>query len=110
MPATACKAPSAYERHRPEETTLYKLVQENWLTFKQQVAMDTGHSLPDFVVKEFEEYLRCGILAHGFLRAKCESCNFERLVAFSCQALQCIGLSFQACLVAQGLRQHLHGE
>jgi hypothetical protein len=85
MPATACTAPPVYERHRPEETTLYKLVQENWLTFQQQVAMDTGHSLPDFVVKEFEEYLRCGILAHGFLRAKCESCNFERLVAFSCK-------------------------
>lgn len=60
-------------------------MQENWLTFQQQVAMDTGHNLPDFVVKEFEEYLRCGILAHGFLQAKCESCNFERLVAFSCK-------------------------
>ena len=46
---------------------------------------DAGYPLPDFVVKEFEEYLRCGILAHGFLRAQCESCHFEHLVAFSCK-------------------------
>ncbi len=30
---------------------------------------------PDFVIKEFNEYLRCGILAHGFLRTQCESCQ-----------------------------------
>lgn len=35
--------------------------------------------------KEFREYLKCGILAHGFLRAKCESCSNEHLVAFSCK-------------------------
>ncbi|HPI40751.1 MAG TPA: transposase, partial [Pseudobdellovibrionaceae bacterium] len=32
-----------------------------------------------------EEYFRCGILAHGFLRAQCESCHLEHLVAFSCK-------------------------
>ena len=63
-----------YQRHEPEKTTLYKLIQENWLTFQQQVEHDLGYPLPDFVIKEFEEYLRCGILAHGFLRAQCTSC------------------------------------
>lgn len=74
-----------YSRHKPEETVLYKIIQNNWLSFQRQVEGDTGYPLPDFVVKEFEEYLRCGILAHGFLRAKCESCHFEHLVAFSCK-------------------------
>lgn len=81
------KAPKqfTYQRHKPEETTLYKLVQENWHTFEAQVVRDTGYHLPDFVIKEFEEYLRCGILAHGFLRAQCEKCHHEMLIAFSCK-------------------------
>lgn len=74
-----------YNRHRPEETTLYKIVQNNWLSFKSQVEFDTGYPLPDFVIKEFDEYLKCGILAHGFLRAQCESCMEETLIAFSCK-------------------------
>ena len=74
-----------YQRHEPEKTTLYKLIQANWLTFQNQVEQDLGHPLPDFVIKEFEEYLRCGILAHGFLRAQCTSCHHEILVAFSCK-------------------------
>ena len=75
----------AYSRHKPEETTLYKIVQNNWLTFQERVEQDAGYPLPDFVIKEFNEYLRCGILAHGFLRAQCESCRAEHLVAFSCK-------------------------
>jgi hypothetical protein len=74
-----------YQRHEPEKTTLYKLIQANWLSFQQQVEHDLGYPLPDFVNKEFEAYLRCGILAHGFLRAKCTSCPHEMLVAFSCK-------------------------
>jgi len=74
-----------YTRHKPEETLLYKLIQNNWLSFQDQVLHDTGYPLPDFVTKEFTEYLRCGILAHGFLRARCESCKHEMLVAFSCK-------------------------
>ncbi|NBV51860.1 hypothetical protein EBR78_11670, partial [bacterium] len=75
----------SYARHRPEESILYKLVQENWLEFQSQVVRDTGHALPDFVIKEFEEFLRCGILAHGFLRLQCDACEHEHLVAFSCK-------------------------
>lgn len=74
-----------YTRHKPEETVLYKLVQNNWLSFQDQVQQDTGYPLPDFVIREFDEYLSCGILAHGFLRVQCESCHHEHLVAFSCK-------------------------
>lgn len=75
----------SYERHRPEQTLLYKLVQENLLSFYAQVEREHGSGLPDFVRKEFEEFLKCGVLAHGFLRAKCDSCAHEKLVAFSCK-------------------------
>ena len=41
--------------------------------------------LPGYVQREFEEFLQCGRLEHGFLRVRCESCHAEHLVAFSCK-------------------------
>jgi ribosomal protein S27E len=41
--------------------------------------------LPDYVQREFEDYLRCGRLEHGFLRVRCDTCHVEHLVAFSCK-------------------------
>ncbi len=38
--------------------------------------------LPPYVANEFEAYLKCGILAHGFLRLKCCSCSQEKVVAY----------------------------
>ena len=38
-----------------------------------------------YVTKEFDEYLKCGRLEHGFLRVRCDSCHDEKLVAFSCK-------------------------
>ncbi|MDT8322336.1 MAG: transposase zinc-binding domain-containing protein [Xanthomonadales bacterium] len=35
--------------------------------------------------QEFEEYLKCGRLEHGFLRVKCGGCRHEHLIAFSCK-------------------------
>jgi hypothetical protein len=74
-----------YERRRPEETTLYRVVQEHLETFLAQVEAETGASLPDFVKDEFDAFLECGILAHGFLRLRCARCAHEKLVAFSCK-------------------------
>lgn len=74
-----------YERHCPEDTILYKIIQENLETFLKLANDEHNKPLPDFVKKEFREYLKCGILAHGFLRVKCESCPNEHLVAFSCK-------------------------
>jgi hypothetical protein len=33
---------------------------------------------------EFDAFLECGILAHGFLRLRCGDCGHDKLVAFSC--------------------------
>jgi Putative transposase/Transposase zinc-binding domain len=41
--------------------------------------------LPAYVLREFEDYLKCGRLEHGFLRLRCETCRAEYLVAFSCK-------------------------
>ncbi|MDV6344311.1 hypothetical protein [Nitrosomonas sp. Is37] len=45
---------SLCERHRPEETTLYPLVQEHIETFFAQVETETESGLPDFVRDEFD--------------------------------------------------------
>ena len=38
-----------------------------------------------FVVREMEEFLRCGRLELGCLRLACDECGVERLVAWSCK-------------------------
>ena len=73
-----------YERHRPEDTRLYRLVEQHYPAFVAHLA-EQGNALPAYVEKEFDAYLKCGRLEHGFLRVRCESCHFERLVAFSCK-------------------------
>ena len=80
-----------YERHRPEETQLYWLVERHYPAFVEHLA-EQGKALPAYVEKEFEAYLKCGRLAHGFLRVRCESCHCERLVAFSCKRRCCRSL------------------
>jgi len=84
-PAPAEATPAPYARRRPEETTLYQVVQEHLNTFLAQVEQETGSGLPQFVTDEFEAFLECGILAHGFLRVRCGDCAHEKLVAFSCK-------------------------
>ena len=61
-------APVHYERHRPEQSTLYRLVRQHAQSFFAQTEEATGASLPQFVKDEFEAFLARGILAHGFLR------------------------------------------
>ena len=71
-------------RRRPSQTTLYQAIQMNLEAFKSRLAYE-GQSLPKFVHSEFEAYLRCGILRHGFARVYCKGCSYNRLVAFSCK-------------------------
>ena len=85
IPSAACDTAVPYERRRPEETTLYQVVHDHLDTFLAQVEQETGTGLPQFVKDEFEAFLECGILAHGFLRLRCGACAHEKLVAFSCK-------------------------
>lgn len=76
--------PPGYARHRPEETLLYRIVEEHYPALV--AARDaSGRPLQRYVREEFEAYLKCGRLEHGFLRVRCESCHAEKLGAFSCK-------------------------
>ena len=74
----------SYQRHRPEQTLHYKLAEEHYPPFSERVACER-RVIPDYVRREFDEFLRCGRLECGFLRVCCESCHAERLVAVSCK-------------------------
>ncbi len=73
-----------YKRHRPEQTLLYQLVKHHYPKFLEQLSRK-GKSLPRHVEQEFEEFLKCGRLEHGFLRVVCDDCKHEKHVAFSCK-------------------------
>ena len=72
QPKSAIRAPDGaplhYERHRPEQTTLYRLVQQQAASFIVHTEASTGGELPRFIKDEFDAFLECGIPAHGFLR------------------------------------------
>ena len=74
----------SYTRHQPENTLLYQIIDKYYPAFVAHLATE-GRTLPDYVHQEFDAYLKCGRLEHGFLRVRCEDCHHERLVAFSCK-------------------------
>jgi len=73
-----------YERHQPEQTLLYQIIEAHYPALVDHLTR-MGKSLPGHVHREFEAYLKCGCLEHGFLRVRCDKCHLERLVAFSCK-------------------------
>ena len=73
-----------YRRHKPEETVLYPIIEQHLPRFLSHIA-EQHTQLPRFVTREFDDYLTCGRLQHGFLRVKCDGCRHEHLVAFSCK-------------------------
>jgi ribosomal protein S27E len=73
-----------YKRHRPEQTLLYQIIEQHYPAFREVMAAQ-GKPLPWHVQQEFDDYLKCGRLEHGFLRVQCTECHYEHLVAFSCK-------------------------
>ena len=84
MPQPSVAPRYGYERHRPEETPLYAIVETYYPPFLAKLEAE-GAPLPAFVRREFDDYLKCGLLEQGFLRVKCDACSHEHLVAFSCK-------------------------
>jgi len=79
-------AVATYEPRDPSRTVLYKVIAEHLETFLASFDADPDTKrLPDYVQREFYDYLQCGILAHGFLRLGCDTCKKEVLLAFSCK-------------------------
>jgi len=77
---------ATYEPRDPSSTILYKVVAEHLETFLASFEADPDATgLPAYVEREFYDYLQCGILAHGFLRLGCDTCQKELLLPFSCK-------------------------
>ena len=86
--ATTVDTPGAcavYRRRRPERTPLYRTVQGHLQTYLALAQDAQGGGAPAYVEGEFRRYLECGILAHGFARARCGECGRDFLIAFSCK-------------------------
>lgn len=73
-----------YKRRQPENTVMYKIVQNNYQNYFAN-KFEMGIEYPKFVHDTFRKYLTCGILEHGFIRCRCKTCRHEKLVAFSCK-------------------------
>src|SRR5215510_13662839 len=79
-------AVATYEPRDPSSTVLYNVIAEHLETFLASLDDDPdAKGLPDYVRREFYDYLQCDILAHGFLRLGCDNCQKEVLLAFSCK-------------------------
>ena len=60
----------------PSRTVLYKIVTGHLETFLASLdAAPDAKGLPTYVQREFYDHMQCGILAHGFLRLGCDTCQ-----------------------------------
>jgi len=79
-------AVATYVPQDPSQTVLYHVIAEHLETFLASLADDSETTgLAAYVEREFYDYLRCGILVHGFLRLGCDTCKKDLLVPFSCK-------------------------
>jgi len=80
-------ATRVYQRRRPERTATYRAVQhhlETWLDNTREANPDCD-PIPQHVERDLRKFLECGILAHGFARARCDECGEDFLIAYSCK-------------------------
>ena len=89
-------APRCYERHRPVQSTLYRLVQQHARPSSPRRRMPPvppvppvpacqrasvpacqRASVPRFVKDEFDAFLLRGILAHNFLHLRSADCGHD---------------------------------
>lgn len=73
-----------YSRWRPQDTVLYRVVQENYRSFVAGCE-EADPPLPRLVSKEFEESSACGVFSNGLARVHCFGCGYDRLVGLSCK-------------------------
>lgn len=68
----------------PAHTDLHQIVRKNYrqVFFEKEI---NGTILPFHLEREFQKYLKCGILSQGLARFQFPFCKKEKLVAFSCK-------------------------
>ncbi len=93
--------PALYRPRDPAKTVLYRVVQAHFETYLSLSSEGwDDNPVPAYVEREFRRYLECGILAHGFARARCPECGHDFLVAFSCKG-RCVCPSCNARRMAE---------
>jgi len=62
----------SYQLRHVEASVLHGVVREHLDDFLRATAdRADGAGLPEFIAREFREFLTCGVLAHGFARVRC---------------------------------------
>jgi len=72
-----------YRRRSPEASPLYQIVYHSRDDLQFQWESRFQHQygcLRDEVLKTFDEYLNCGVLAHGAARMYCDGCKHSLLL------------------------------
>jgi hypothetical protein len=81
----ACAEP-VYRPRDAEHTVLHQVVALHLDAFLRAAAeAGDGVGLPQFVEREFREFLACGVFEGGFARLRCEGCGLDHLLPFSCK-------------------------
>ncbi len=78
---------AVYRRRQPERSVVYQVLQshlETWLAGCREMN-EAGFPVAGYIEKDFRKSLECGILAHGFARARCAGCGYNVLIAYSCK-------------------------
>lgn len=75
---------ATYQRRQPEQSLIYRIVQEYWPIFVREQKR-VGKTLPLFIQDEFAKFLSCGIPENGFIRTYCHQCRHSGIVPFSCK-------------------------
>jgi hypothetical protein len=76
--------PPGYRRRTPEQNVLHAVLSEHLETFLEEFRTE-HYELPKYVKKELRDYLKCGILAYGFVRMRCDDCGESMAVGYSCK-------------------------
>jgi hypothetical protein len=63
---------------------IFQIIQRNWKKFEHDMVV-SDQPLSQYVRREFEAFLGCGILSKGFIRLVCDTCKTNRFVPFSCK-------------------------
>jgi hypothetical protein len=108
-PGAAASSPRSFYRPRePHTCVLYRIVLEHLdsLLDEARLVSTTGEGYPAFVEHEFDRYLGCGLLSHGFAHS------------FQCTALKKVSVteslknkgskgisSHTACIVSAGFNE-----
>ena len=78
---SAIQKKTAYTPRRPEDSLLYKVINDSRDEFLRSVDSDPdSRGMPKFVRKEFEKFLGCGFYENGVTRISCKDGKCGALV------------------------------